>query len=1368
MDEMIVTNIKKINKAFQMGKRAIGKNSELDPELSDLSERADKCAEFYPNDQIKQLVEVEASDLRRLIIHHSQNPIGKRLFLKGVLIRGRLDLEGLSGNNGSPLPELHFVQCMFERGICFSGATIRHLSLKGSRFLVDWEAEDTDFGDTLHHICGINAKINGNLDLSHIRPLIDDMSRLHKSSHNDLTSILCERVKLSENTLTANLKNTYICGSLICSHSTFAEEHRIAMSKKPTIGNRTSFNICGVTIEKNLMLCIGFNVEGGLNAKTLHCKNEAWLAGCNISSKYRLTCPVDSIRYKEIEEVAALDLQSAQFDKLFCISLDGNIYSSEINGDIYFNSVKAVSVFMVDIALNNSSIYLPHLKCDSFYFTDKANDCSIEGSDHSLKLISKGSRIDDLYLNLNNVEYLDLDGIVSDKIMVFGEYSHVNLSNATIKSSCLLDGSKLKTSFNQAQRHDFINVDHLNLEGAVSHRLEICGKYGDINLNNTNITKDCILSCEAFKIDFNRSKIRGELDLRDWFPAMFSESRSERLDNNDLKNWPLLSLKQTSINGSINVGAYTPQHHVRTFTYMLRCYSNYQLVVYESSSYISGNSQSNVFIAYLENISDQGNNCAEDGNKFYRLDGTSNIFHRLNKMKELSCQSEVAAVEYLILFCAYAWSDEGPFRIVTYKQLRNNRGEFIDTENKERPNIPCKKTDGTIIFKKVIGKLKAYNSLTGEDGLLNGFEDFKLYLSKFVETSFLQEIEKLFFDKDGRLIINEDEFHYFIPATLIYDSEMYLGLFGLLYSEKDQPEGDKSLVSKPNDYESSNTHVQLLARFLICTISTVSVDKDDNDVRNSIIGDQNSKNSNDFGWADVLKFNGFVKRSGDKGALVKVSSDDNDKDLRIEDFFPEIKFGDDKDKTKIFTPSNAKEDPEIIFWKAWGGRTRNAFVNLSDASCELLDDGSGRGWGDKIILQTDRFRFKNLVRKDVESIDKIRAIGEHKRKASINKIMEEFYKPPIDLPDRVHKEGAITYNNPPNLTYYQQRLLWLCHYHHETLHLDQNAKSPDSGTFRRIARIYRSNGLTEAANYIDEARIRFDHNTYLTKFKSDDWSLDWNTKIIYFLIFLCSAVFSFKVGFHTWGILAGVAAIGSIFWNQITRYPAKYLVLFLGYLIDFSFRHGFRYGLSLLRPVMTIFIFIVVGWWGIQYLDEEGFMVLETTVVAQSVKEVEIPDKDKDKKRILENLEPHIYKVSNHTVPATRVGCGNTIDYGIYAVDIFIPLIELDQEERCMIRPFDESRGDTPYSKIFDNISFESTWPVIKSIWFCPVIKSNWSCSVIKSTWAIIIDHPTTWRVLQTIYILLGWIIISASLLTFSGYLQRQAESSSESEQKNR
>ncbi|MEL6725792.1 MAG: hypothetical protein AAFP24_12295, partial [Pseudomonadota bacterium] len=185
--------------------------------------------------------------------------------------------------------------------------------------------------------------------------------------------------------------------------------------------------------------------------------------------------------------------------------------------------------------------------------------------------------------------------------------------------------------------------------------------------------------------------------------------------------------------------------------------------------------------------------------------------------------------------------------------------------------------------------------------------------------------------------------------------------------------------------------------------------------------------------------------------------------------------------------------------------------------------------------------------------------------------------------------------------------------------------------------------------------------------------------------------------------------------------------------------------------VVTIITFILIGWWGTQWLSENRFLVLETTVVTTDIAAAGT-DAFGAPIAALEG--------GASTLKATNIPCGSTIDHGLYALDMFIPLIEIDQDNRCMIRPFDSTMSkdgmrapDLPYSEIWrpsaDQIEALS----------CDPLRQNF-CRLWKPA-RIILSHPTTWRVAQAIYVLLGWLIVSMSILTISAFVSRQAEGES-------
>jgi hypothetical protein len=85
------------------------------------------------------------------------------------------------------------------------------------------------------------------------------------------------------------------------------------------------------------------------------------------------------------------------------------------------------------------------------------------------------------------------------------------------------------------------------------------------------------------------------------------------------------------------------------------------------------------------------------------------------------------------------------------------------------------------------------------------------------------------------------------------------------------------------------------------------------------------------------------------------------------------------------------------------------------------------------------------------------------------------------------------------------------------------------------------------------------------------------------------------------------------------------------------------------------------------------------------------------------------------------VWCHNSIDPALYALDVFIPLVDLRQEAKC-----------------------EMDWAIDAPA------KNN---SVANSTADLEIE---LYRYAKTVYALSGWMLISLAILTFSGVLERR------------
>lgn len=177
------------------------------------------------------------------------------------------------------------------------------------------------------------------------------------------------------------------------------------------------------------------------------------------------------------------------------------------------------------------------------------------------------------------------------------------------------------------------------------------------------------------------------------------------------------------------------------------------------------------------------------------------------------------------------------------------------------------------------------------------------------------------------------------------------------------------------------------------------------------------------------------------------------------------------------------------------------------------------------------------------------------------------------------------------------------------------------------------------------------------------------------------------------------------------------------------FRGAFRYGLAPDRALLALLACVIVGWGGVYWartglldpayqvdpatgrLHPDIALVLEvpyapmpTPAEATAAKQSsDSHSKDKPKLRL-----------HSKALVADPSPCDLAVSSLLYAVDIFIPMLHLDQEERCSIREdhIDDREGDL-YLK---------------------------------------------WRILKAIYEVIGWIITSLVILTVTGVLRRDLE----------
>lgn len=151
----------------------------------------------------------------------------------------------------------------------------------------------------------------------------------------------------------------------------------------------------------------------------------------------------------------------------------------------------------------------------------------------------------------------------------------------------------------------------------------------------------------------------------------------------------------------------------------------------------------------------------------------------------------------------------------------------------------------------------------------------------------------------------------------------------------------------------------------------------------------------------------------------------------------------------------------------------------------------------------------------------------------------------------------------------------------------------------------------------------------------------------------------------------------------------------------------FDYGLSATRALLTMIVTLSLGATLVWFANHRGALVVDAqsvAVVGQSSAATDLPK---------------------------AVACGDQINPPIYAIDLFIPLIDLRQEGKCEV-------GEAPGARLGPGVAI-------------PIPGLNW-------TWRSAFAEVELWRWGKALYGICGWILTSLAILTFSGVLRRQAE----------
>ena len=170
--------------------------------------------------------------------------------------------------------------------------------------------------------------------------------------------------------------------------------------------------------------------------------------------------------------------------------------------------------------------------------------------------------------------------------------------------------------------------------------------------------------------------------------------------------------------------------------------------------------------------------------------------------------------------------------------------------------------------------------------------------------------------------------------------------------------------------------------------------------------------------------------------------------------------------------------------------------------------------------------------------------------------------------------------------------------------------------------------------------------------------------------------------------------------------------------LSYIFEKCFDYGLSPKKSLLTLAGLVLFGWIFFALLNYKGLLVLDTTSSAtvaiksnNAVEGIGFPsstESDRSEKFIL---------------------CGDQVNLLVYAFDLIVPLLDLRHGIRCDIKAASTAYSNKATIEMHENIVI-----------------------------ADILGWPNFLLIIKAIYTVLGWIVVSITVLTVSGILRRAQE----------
>lgn len=373
--------------------------------------------------------------------------------------------------------------------------------------------------------------------------------------------------------------------------------------------------------------------------------------------------------------------------------------------------------------------------------------------------------------------------------------------------------------------------------------------------------------------------------------------------------------------------------------------------------------------------------------------------------------------------------------------------------------------------------------------------------------------------------------------------------------------------------------------------------------------------------------------------------------------------------------------------------------DLTDLTCETLEDAGGTGWDPLAILKLNLFTYrqtkweKSQAETSAELTRRRRLVVPKPARALIRRL---GLRDTADQLDQTAREVAEPWMN---------RKAWLFQqYRNPFPSEDEYYTQP----FEQIIRVARSEGNETIAINFEIERERIE--------RIFSWKRTWKW---YSLFGLISAIawYIYSADLVPGIRLFGSAVIGLLVWF------APWLALQLQH-------YGFGFMRKPVRAFVSLALFAIIGWLGVHTANRNDRLVLAVAPVAGMVA----------------SERPGTFVIGSQRTRdiaalASDIPCGDTIDEPLYALDVLIPLVDLHQEDQCEV-------GKARREKAADK-----KLPVMPAAKAAP-LDEFWA-----QLHAATIESTSFWSTMKAVYAILGWVVISLAILTFTQTSRRRGGS---------